>query len=249
MGDLPPARVTPARPFFNTGVDYAGPVWLRTSKERGHQASKAFLTIFVCLSSRVVHLDVASDYTSDAFIAALRRFVARRGLCRSIYSDCGTNFVGADAQLKALFSTCSREGQRIAAHLAEERIDWHFNPPAAPDFGGIWEAAVKSTKHHLRRIIGDATLTYEEMATLLSQIEACLNSRPLQALSDDPEDLAALTPGHFLVGSALNAVPEPSLADELTSHLFRWQLLQQMRDHFWTRWSKEYLHALAHRPK
>ncbi|KMQ83710.1 hypothetical protein RF55_19291 [Lasius niger] len=87
------------------------------------------------------------------------------------------------------------------------------------------------------------------MATLLSQIEACLNSRPLQALTDDPEDLAALTPGHFLVGSALNAVPEPSLAEEPTSRLFRWQLLQQMRDHFWIRWSKEYLHALAHRPK
>lgn len=178
---LPPARVTPARPFLNTGVDYAEPV--QTVQCR---------------------------------------------LCRSIYSDCGTNFVGVDAQLRALFSACSQEGQQIAAHLAEERIEWHFNPPAAPNFGEIWEAAVKSTKHHLRRVIGNATLTYKEIATLLLQVEACLNSRPLQALTDDPENFAALTPGHFL-GSALNAVPEPSLAEKPTSHLSRWQLLQRMR--------------------
>lgn len=78
-------------------------------------------------------------------------------------------------------------------------------------------------------------LTYEEMATLLTQIEACLNSRPLSALSDDPADITALTPGHFLIGSTLKAVPEPSLLDVTMSRLSRWQQLQQMRDHFWTR--------------
>ncbi|XP_011858174.1 PREDICTED: uncharacterized protein LOC105555739 [Vollenhovia emeryi] len=249
MGNLPSPRVTPARPFLNTGVDYAGPVWLRTSKGRGHRASKAFIAVFVCLSTRAVHLDVVSDYTAEAFLAALRRFVARRGLCQALYSDCGTNFVGADSQLKALFAACSREGQCVAAQLAEQRIRWHFGPPAAPNFGGLWEAAVKAMKGHLRRVIGEATLTYEEMATLLSQVEACLNSRPLQAISDDPEDLSALTPGHFLVGSALNAVPEPSLAEVPMGRLSRWQMLQGMRDHFWARWSSEYLHSLTHRPK
>ncbi|XP_071580239.1 uncharacterized protein [Temnothorax nylanderi] len=249
MGSLPGPRVTPARPFLNTGVDYAGPVWLRTSKGRGQRASKAFIVVFVSLCSRAVHLDVASDYTADAFLAALRRFVSRRGLCQTLYSDCGTNFVGADAQLRDLFSAGSQEGRRIAERVAEERISWRFNPPAAPNFGGIWEAAVKSTKHHLRRVIGEATLTYEEMATLLSQVEACLNSRPLQALTDDPEDLCPLTPGHFLVGSALSAVPEPSLTEEKTARLSRWQQVQQMRDHFWAQWSQEYLQTLAHRPK
>ncbi|XP_011877909.1 PREDICTED: uncharacterized protein LOC105567569 [Vollenhovia emeryi] len=231
MGDLPRARVTPSRPFLHTGVDYAGPVWLRTSKGRGHRASKAFVVVFVCFSSRAVHLDVASDYTADAFLASLRRFVARRGLCKALYSDCDTNFVGADAQLRALFAAGCREGRRIAAYLADERIEWHFNPPAAPNFRGLWEAAVKSMKHHLRRVIGDVTLTYEEMATLLAQIEACLNSWPLQAMSDDPEDLEALTPGYFLVGTALSAVPEPSLAEEPTNRLVRYQRVQQMKDH------------------
>ncbi|XP_071643002.1 uncharacterized protein [Temnothorax longispinosus] len=249
MGSLPGPRVTPARPFLNTGVDYAGPVWLRTSKGRGQRASKAFIVVFVCLCSRAVHLDVATDYTADAFLAALRRFVSRRGLCQTLYSDRGTNFVGADAQLRDLFSAGGQGGRRIAERVAEERIAWRFNPPAAPNFGGIWEAAVKSTKHHLRRVIGEATLTYEEMATLLSQVEACLNSRPLQALTDDPEDLSPLTPGHFLIGSAISAVPEPSLTEERTTRLSRWQQVQQMRDHFWARWSKEYLQTLAHRPK
>ncbi|XP_029669884.1 uncharacterized protein LOC115239482 [Formica exsecta] len=198
--------------------------------------------------TRAVHLDVASVYSADAFLAALRRLIARRGLCRALYSDCGTNFVGADAQLRALFAASSQKGQRIAKGLAAERIEWHFNPPAAPNFGGLWKAAVKAAKHHLPRVIGDAKLTYEEMATLLAQIESCLNSHPLQALSDDPEDLEALTPGHFLVGTALNAVPEPFLALETTTRLSRWQHLQQLRDHFWSRWSREYLHSLTHRP-
>ncbi|KAL6416421.1 hypothetical protein ACFW04_013495 [Cataglyphis niger] len=196
-----------------------------------------------------VHLEVVSDYSADAFLAALRRFTARRGLCRSLQSDCGTNFVGADAQLRAFFTASNPAQRRIADQLANDRIQWRFNPPSAPHFGGLWEAAVKSLKHHLRRVLGESTLTYEEMSTLLAQIEACMNSRPLQALSDDPDDLAALTPGHFLVGTALNALPEPCLVDAPIGRHSRWQLLQKMRDHFWDRWSREYLHSLFQRPK
>ncbi|XP_029670940.1 uncharacterized protein LOC115240111 [Formica exsecta] len=192
---------------------------------------------YLCLSTRAVHIEVVSDYTAEAFLAALRRLTARRGLCRSLHNDCGTNFVGADAQLRAFFAASNPEQRHIADQLASDRIQLCFNPPAAPHFGGLWEAAVKSLKHHLRRVLGETTLTYEEMSTLLTQIEACLNSRPLQALSDDPDDLAALTPGHFLVGSALNALPEPSLLETPIGRLSRWQQLQRMRDHFWARWS------------
>ncbi|KMQ84485.1 hypothetical protein RF55_17667 [Lasius niger] len=249
MGNLPWARVTPSRPFQHTGVDYAGPILLRTTKGRGHKSSKAFIAVFVCMSTKAVHLDVASDYTADAFLAALRRFIACRGLCEVIHSDCGTNFVGADRQLRALFAASSKEGRRVAEELAPDRIRWRFNPPAAPHFGGLWEAAVKALKRHLRRVIGDATLTFEEMSTLLAQVEACLNSRPLEALSEDPDDISALTPGHFLVGTALNAVPEPSLTATPENRLTRWQLVQRMRQHFWDRWSRDYLHSLNHRPK
>ncbi|XP_071579938.1 uncharacterized protein [Temnothorax nylanderi] len=248
MGDLPRPRVRASRPFTHTGVDYAGPILLRTTKGRGQKAHKGFLVIFVCLSTRAVHLEVASDYTAEAFIAAYKRFESRRGLCTALYSDQGTNFIGADAQLRALFLDAIRD-HSIANTLANDGVQWRFNPPSAPHFGGIWEAAVKSTKHHLRRVIGDATLTYEELSTFLTQVEACLNSRPLSPLSDDSEDLAALTPGHFLIGAAISAVPEPSLAEEPTGRLSRWQLLQQLRDHFWKRWSSEYLQALNSRQK
>ncbi|XP_050452223.1 uncharacterized protein LOC126851930 [Cataglyphis hispanica] len=213
MGDLPRLRVTPARPFLRTGEDYAGPIQLRTTKSRGHRSYKAFVAIFVCLSTKAVHLEVVSDYSADAFLAALKRFIARRGLCRSLHSDCGTNVVGADAQLRAFFAASNPAQHQIADQLGTDRIDWDFNPPSAPHFGGLWEAPVKSHKHHLRRVLGESTLTYKEMSTLLTQIEACMNSRPLQALTDDPYDVAALTPGHFLVGAALKAIPEPHLLD------------------------------------
>lgn len=181
MSNLPGFRTTPTRPFTNTGVDYAGPILLRTTKGRGHKAYKAFIAVFICLCSRAAHLEVVSDYTADAFLAAFRRFTARRGLCKDIYSDCGTNFVGADAALRTLFKAANEEAQQIASALATTGTQWHFNPPAAPHFGGIWKAAAKSVKHHLQRVIGDSTLTYEKMATLLAQVETCLNSRPMQA--------------------------------------------------------------------
>ncbi|XP_046745774.1 uncharacterized protein LOC124411010 [Diprion similis] len=249
MGNLPKARVTRARPFLHSGVDYAGPIYLRTAKGRGHKSYKAYIAVFVCFSTRAVHLEAVSDYTTDSFLAAFRRFVSRRGKCATLTSDCGTNFVGADAELRALLATTSAESEKIANILANDGTLWKFNPPAAPHFGGLWEAAVKSTKHHLRRVLGENTLTFEEMTTLLTQVEACLNSRPLQALTDDPDDLSALTPAHFLIGEPLTAVPEPSLVNLPHSRLSRFQLIQQMQRHFWNRWSSEYLHTLQSRHK
>ncbi|XP_071580460.1 uncharacterized protein [Temnothorax nylanderi] len=174
-----------------------------------------------------VHLEAVSDYTTEAFLAAFRRFTSRRGLCAEVFPDCDTNFVGTDRVLREVFRAASPDGRRIANAATAEGIKWHFNPPAAPHFGGLWEAAVKSTKHHLRRVIGETTLTFEELSTFLAQVEAWLNSRPLQALSDDPDDVSALTPGHFLIGAPLLDVPEPSLTEKNDNALSRWQHLQK----------------------
>ncbi|XP_029680155.1 uncharacterized protein LOC115245812 [Formica exsecta] len=133
------------------------------------------------------------------------------------------------------------EFSELAQLLTHDGTTWVFNPPAAPHFGGKWEAAVKSVKHHLRRTIGETALTYEELTTLLVQIEAVLNSRPLCPLSDDPEDLATLTPGHFIIGAAPTTIPEPSLTSVPLTRLSRWQLIQQQLQHFWSRWSAECL--------
>ncbi|XP_018368765.1 PREDICTED: uncharacterized protein LOC108764860 [Trachymyrmex cornetzi] len=163
-----PSTRTSARPFLRVGIDYAGPILVRTSKGRGHSASKAFIAIFVCFSSKAVHLEAVSDYTAEAFLAVLRRFTSRRDLCSDIYSDCGINFSGADEQLREMLGVSSSDGRRIAHAASSEGIHWHFNPPSAPHFGGLWEAAVKSTKYHLRRVIGETRLTFEVMSTLLA---------------------------------------------------------------------------------
>ncbi|KMQ88503.1 pao retrotransposon peptidase superfamily [Lasius niger] len=192
-------------------------------------------------SPLTIHIEVVTDYTTDAFIAAYKRFTGRRGICATLQSDCGTNFVGADAELKRQFKSSSKELHHLASLLANDNTIWRFNPPSAPHFGGKWEAAVKSTKFHLQRVLKDTVLTYEEMTTITVQIEAVLNSRPLCPLSDDANDYSALTPGHFLIGEAPTAIPEPNLSVEKTSRLTRWQLLRQKVDHFWSRWTSECL--------
>ncbi|XP_070168305.1 uncharacterized protein [Polyergus mexicanus] len=241
MGQLPSSRIRPSRPFLNTGVDYAGPLTLKTWRGREAKCHKGWLAIFVCFSTSAVHLEAVTDYSTDGFIAAYRRLTERRGICQTLFSDCGTNFQGADTSLKRLFNAGSKEFSELTQLLTHDGTTWVFNPPAAPHFGCKWEAAVKSVKHHLRRTIGETALTYEELTTLLVQIEAVLNSRPLCPLSDDPEDLAALTPGHFIIGAAPTTIPEPSLSAVPLPRLSRWQLDQQQFQHFWSRWSAECL--------
>lgn len=242
MGQLPMRRVNPTiRPFLNAGVDYAGPLYIKTWRGKNARQYKAYIAVFVCFSTSASHLELVTEYSADAFIAAYKRFAARRGICATLSSDCGTNLIGADKELRNLFSASSKELEKLSILLANDGTQWLFNPPSAPHFGGKWEANVKSVKYHLKRIIGNQLFTYEEITTLLTQIEAILNSRPMSPLSDDPDDLSALTPGHFLVGDAPTIIPEPMLTSLNSSRLSRWQLLRQMLDSFWTRWSKECL--------
>ncbi|XP_043496605.1 uncharacterized protein LOC122520569 [Polistes fuscatus] len=205
---------------------------------------KGWICVFVCLTTSATHLEVVSDYTSEGFISTYRRFTSRRGTPSALYSDCGTNFLGADAQLKCCFAASSPGYLKFSALLAQDNTQWHFNPPVAPHMGGKWEAAVKSLKFHVERTVGDTLLTYEEAFTLLAQIEAILNSRPLEPLSDDPEDTTALTPGRSLIGTALNTVPEHSFLDVSVNRLSRWQFIQQRMQQFWRLWSTQYLQRL-----
>lgn len=224
MGQLPAARVTPTRAFYQSGVDYAGPVFIRSAKGRGHASIKGYICLFVCMVTRAVHLEAVSDMTAKGFIASFKRFVARRGYCADLWSDNGTNFVGAARELKTLFfNERSSVTVEIADWLSTNGTTWHFIPPHAPNFGGLWEAGIKSTKHHLKRVIGESKLTFEEMTTVLSQIEACLNSRPIsQIIENSPRDSYPLTPGHFLVGEPLVLVPELNYEDSNIGSLRRW---------------------------
>lgn len=166
-----------------------------------------------------------------------------------MYSDNGTNFVGANKELLELSTFLKTNEKSITHAINDLDIQWHFIPPRSPHFGGLWEAGVKSVKRHLRRVLADASLVYEDFCTVSVQIEACLNSRPLTPLSNDPNDLQALTPAHFLIGESLSTVPDPSLTHIPENRLSKFQRIQTLIQHFWKRWNTEYLSELQVRSK
>ena len=250
MGQLPKERITPDIVFEHVGVDYAGPVRVKLGRVRKPTLVKAYVCVFVSLSTKAVHLELVSDLTTDAFIACLRRFISRRGKPRVIWSDHGSNFVGAARELRELFEflTQQKTEKTVSEFCSTQEIQWDFIPEHAPHFGGIWEAAVKSFKLHLRRIVGEVKLTFEELTTVLTQIEGFLNSRPLVAIPNS-EGLEALTPGNFLIGRPIEALPDPKSSFASPSLVRRWSLCQQLVRHFWKRWSQEYLVTLQKKTK
>lgn len=247
MGDLPQRRLTPGGyPFETVGVDYAGPIASASRKGRGSRIVKVYIAIFVCFTTKAIHLELVGDLTSHSYIQTLRRFISRRGKPRHLYSDNGTAFVGA---YNDLANFLKQNSDSMSNDFANEGINFHFIPAYSPHFGGIWEAAVKSTKYHLLRVLGNCHLTYEELYTTLTQIEAILNSRPLTPISSHPDDFTPLTPGHFLIGRPLSAIPTEDYRGHKDTQLTRYQRIEQIRQHFWTRWSKEYIAELQKRTK
>nr|XP_031829449.1 uncharacterized protein LOC116425623 [Nomia melanderi] len=227
MGNLPTARVTENRPFYNSGIDYCGPFTIEERRYRNRARVKIYVAVFVCFATKAVHLEVVSDLTTEAFMAALKRFIARRGLCRNLYSDNGTNFVGANNEITEVYRDLQKS-ERVQRFLADKEISWHFMPALSPHFGGLWEAAVKSFKHHLKRVVGEELFTFEQFNTFVIEIEAILNSRPLTPLSSDPNDPSALSPAHFLIGNSLTSMPETDFKDTATNRLSHWQHIQKV---------------------
>ncbi|XP_043258045.1 uncharacterized protein LOC122400588 [Colletes gigas] len=200
---------------------------------------------------QATHLELATDLTTESCLGALKRFLARRGKPRHIYSDNGTNFIGAKNEIiqAQAFLSSNEYKDKFRQFLTQENIEWHLSPLRSPHFGGLWEAAVKSFKRHLHKTIGDATFTYEQFYTLIVEIEAILNSRPLTPLSSDPNDFLALSPSHFLIGDSLACLPEHDLVDIQINKLSLWQHIQKIKQHFWKRWQVEYLQELHTRSK
>lgn len=251
MSTLPASRFEQGRAFLNVGVDFAGPFLIKESTRRKANTSKAYVCLFICMSTKAVHLELVSQLTTDAFIACLERFMARRGVPTRIFSDNATNFVGADRRLKELWNHFRKPStqERITEYCNIKETEWNFIPPASPHFGGLWEAGVKSMKAHLVRVLHERCLTFEELYTIIANIEAILNSRPLCPLSTSVDDIDALTPGHFLIGGPLVATQELDITDVPVNRLTRWQLVKRSIQDIWQRWRLEYLNSLQQRVK
>ncbi|KAL0818992.1 hypothetical protein ABMA28_008279 [Loxostege sticticalis] len=244
MGQLPSSRTELEFPFLHCSVDYAGPVLIADRKGRGCKLLKSFLAIFICNSVKALHIELVTALSSEAYLAALNRFVSRRGKPQSITSDNGSNFVGTYNELSTFLLQSDLEGA-----VAQEGIEFKFVPAYTPHFNGLAESAVRSTKYHLKRLLDTTHLTYEEMVTCLTQVEAILNSRPLTQLSSDPLDLSPLTPAHFLIGRPLVSIPHPQIMDDNITRLDRFKRIEHFKQHFWHRFALEYVSQLQQKSK
>lgn len=247
MGNLPSYRINPSKPFLNTGVDFAGPITtLQHEGQRCRITKKSYVCLFVCCSSKAVHIEPVTALTTEALMACLKRFIARRGAVLNIYSDNGLNFVGANNEIQRIIT--QQETKDTMSHQFPY-LNWEFIPASSPHMGGIWESNIKSMKTHLYKVMGKTLLNLEQFTTLLYQIEACLNSRPICVLSNSIDDLRILTPGHFLTFDSLIAIPEQNLTEINSNRLKKWCQIQRMVQQFWKYWQTDYLDSLQKRYK
>ena len=242
MADLPKERLAfSSRPFTNTGLDYFGPFYV--SVKRSTEKRWGFL--FTCLTTRAVHFEVVPSMDTSSCVMGIERFVSRRGIPSVILSDNGTNFVASEKEL--LQNVLKWNQQSIAESMVKKGVSWKFNPPSAPHHSGVWERLVRSFKHTFYAILGNRRLTDEILTTVFCLVEQSLNARPLIPASADATDLDALTPNHFLLGTAGSSLPSHANCD--FDHRKRYARAQAYSDAIWNRWLKEYVPTLNRRSK
>ncbi|XP_058827078.1 uncharacterized protein LOC131687054 [Topomyia yanbarensis] len=244
MAPLPATRITPAKVFEHTGLDYCGQL-------AGRGASvKVWVAVYVCFAVKAVVLDIVAGLSAAACVNSLRRLVSRIGRVRVIHCDNSTSFVGAFREVKEMRQQFIEQlkSSHWANECLEKGIEFQFIPTRAPHFGGLWEAAVKAFKHHLSRIMGSSPYHLDDLRTAVAQAEGILNSRPLTPLSNNPEDLSVLTPAHFILGESVFCLPEPDLSNISINRLSHFQATQRSINDLWKRWSKEYISLLHQRP-
>ncbi|XP_063062170.1 uncharacterized protein LOC134455033 [Engraulis encrasicolus] len=243
MADLPAARLRLHKPpFHSTGMDCFGPFLVKV----GRRNEKRWGIIFKCLTTRGVYLDILSSIDVDAFLMALRRFIARRGRPAELYSDQGTNFKGGEKELHKAFKDMSPDLQQT---LARSQISFHFNPPAAPHFGGAWEREIRSVKTALYTTVGSQPVTEEVLRTVLAEVECILNSKPLGYVSSNVADPDPVTPNLLLMGRPDSALPQVVYPESEALSRRRWRQSQIITDHFWRSFIRHHLPTMQIRQK
>lgn len=252
MADLPVDRVNPRelRAFNISGVDFAGPFVVRHHM-RCKQEKKVYLALFICFLSKAVHVELVTDLSTQAFLRAMGRFVSDRGNVAKMYSDNATNFVGAANVLREAFKMLEDGRAEVEKACRKLHIEWSFIPPRTPHHGGLWEASIKLLKRIVVNIAGNLNLTEDELRTVAKQAQAIINSRPISAVSSDPNDLEPLTPGHFVYGGPASALPQPPI-NIPNDNLDRVQVARRMigaNQQIWKRFHTDYLSLLQARTK
>lgn len=249
MADLPASRVKPDEPpFHRTGMDYFGPFEVR----QGRSNRKRYGVVFTCLNSRAVHIEIATSLDTSSCVEAVRRFVARRGNIKEIFSDNGTNLVSTDKELRNSLKDLDQD--IISKYATSHGIQWHFNPPAASHHGGVWERQIRTIRKIMNAILNEQNMktarSDEQLHTLMCEIEMTINSRPLTRISDDPNDLDVITPQDLLLlHPTSNNVPPGIFEPKDLYARRRWRQMQYVAELFWKRWVKEYLPELQRRQR
>ncbi|XP_064627989.1 uncharacterized protein LOC135487823 [Lineus longissimus] len=247
MSDLPEDRLTPDKPPFTcTGVDYFGPFEVK----RGRSVVERWGVMFTCLVVRAVHIEVADSLDTSSYINALRRFLAHRGQCVKLRSDNGSNFHASQKELKEAIGQWNTK--QIQACMVQREVDWAFNPPAGSHHGGVFERMIGLTRKVLNSVISQHSIRKMDedcFRTLLCEVQAILNDRPITKLSDQSDDLEALTPNHLLLMKRQPSLPPGVFEKEEIYVKRRWRQVQYLSDLFWKRWVGEYIPLLQERQK
>lgn len=242
---LPAARVNEEPPFSVTGVDYSGSLLV---KEKSGGTSKVYICLFTCASTRAVHLEIVPDLTEESFLLAFRRFVSRRSLPKLMMSDNATTYHAAANHLQRIFTS-----QSVQTTLTQRGTQWHFIPTRAPWYGGWWERMIGVTKTTLKKVLGRACVNMQTLQTVITEVEAIINDRPLTYISSSVADPEPLTPSHLLHGRRLTTLPFDDHDIRINGIRFydnhddvnqRAQRHAQIIQHFQRRWKHEYLTAL-----
>ena len=237
---LPKYRVQEAAPFTVTEVDFTGPLYVRS--ESGE--TKSYICLFICAVTRAIHLEFVSDLSEETFLQAFRRFSSRRSLPLLMKSDDASTYLAAAETLKELFQSHS-----LKELFGRQGVEWKSIPKRVPWYGGFWERLIGLTKRAIKKALGRASITLIELQTLIVDVGAILNDRPITYVSRDASDAEPLTPSHLLHGRRITSLPYPVTDDDPSDPDFGSSLEIRRRastqarivERFWNRWRQEYL--------
>ena len=239
--DLPEIRVSDDPPFTHTGLDFAGPLFFQsTSSTHDSVKEKAYICLFTCASTRGIHLELTQGLDVEAFLMAFRRFTSRRGVPATLISDNAKTFKASSTQIAKI-----RRSTEVSRYLIDNQITWTFIVERAPWWGGFWERLIQSVKRCLRKVIGRNIMKFEQLRTLLVEVEGIVNARPLTYVHDDTEGISyTLCPAHLLYGRRICHTPNSQhfeIVSTFQTLTKKWKSHKQLLNQFTTQWRKDYL--------